>query len=235
MRGPAIFSGVGVAVLALMAGSLAAHDPITTKVGWDREIGPLIEARCVSCHAPDGPAPMSLATYDDARPWARAIREEVLARRMPKWPVVRGYGDFRNDPSLSPFEIALITAWVDGGAPRRILTPVPVTRPAMVLRPALPPPATGRTATLACDADVLPQGTLVGLHPELPDGAGIEVSVRLADAREEPLIWLRDFSPGFATTYWLRRPLQVTAGSTVHISGAPGGAACRVQFIYGQP
>jgi mono/diheme cytochrome c family protein len=235
VRGPAIFGGVGVAVLALMAGSLAAHDPITTKVGWNREIGPLIEARCVSCHAPDGPAPMSLATYDEARPWARAIREEVLARRMPKWPVVRGYGDFRNDPSLSPFEIALITAWVDGGAPRKVLTSVPVTRPGMVLPLALPSPATGRTADLACHAGDLPPGTLVGLRPELADGGGVEVIVRLADGREEPLIWLRDFAPGFATTYWLRRPLEVTAGSRVHISGAPGGAACRLRFIYGQP
>ena len=224
-----------MAGLALMAGSLAAHDPITTKVSWDREIGPLLQARCVSCHAPDGPAPMSLATYDEARPWARAIREEVLARRMPKWPVVRGYGDFRNDPSLSPFEIALITAWVDGGAPRKILSAVPATRPAPILPPALPPPTASRTATTACEAATLPQGTLVGLHPELPEGGSIEVVARLADGREEPLIWLRDFSPAFSTTYWLRRPLEVKAGSSVHISGPPGGTGCRMRFIYGQP
>ena len=235
MRRPAIFGGVGVVALALMAGSLAAHDPITTKVSWDREIGPLLQARCVSCHAPDGTAPMSLATYEDARPWARAIREEVLARRMPKWPVVRGYGDFRNDPSLSPFEIALITAWADGGAPRKVVTPVPAARPAPVLPPVLPPPATSRTATLACDAATLPPGTLVGLRPELPAGGSIEVIARLADGREEPLIWLRDFSPAFATTYWLRRPLEVMAGSSVDISAAKGQSACRVRFIYGQP
>ena len=53
-----------------------------------------------------------------ARPWARAIKEEVLTRRMPKWQAARGYGDFSNDPSLSPFEIALMVAWADGGAPR---------------------------------------------------------------------------------------------------------------------
>ncbi len=67
---------------------------------------------------PDGRGPMSLATYEEARPWARAIKEEVMTRRMPKWHAVRGYGDFSNDPSLSPFEIALIAAWADGGAPR---------------------------------------------------------------------------------------------------------------------
>ncbi len=61
---------------------------------------------------------MSLASYEAARPWARAIKEEVLTRRMPKWQAARGYGDFSNDPSLSPFQIALVVAWADGGAPR---------------------------------------------------------------------------------------------------------------------
>ena len=61
---------------------------------------------------------MSLATYEEARPWARAIKEEVLTRRMPIWHAVRGYGDFSNDPSLSAFDIALVSAWVDGGAPK---------------------------------------------------------------------------------------------------------------------
>ena len=63
---------------------------------------------------------MSLATYEDARPWARAIKEEVMTRRMPKWQAVRGYGDFSNDPSLSAFDIALVVAWADGGAPKGI-------------------------------------------------------------------------------------------------------------------
>ena len=93
--------------LLLISGSLAAHDRITTKVTWDRENAPIVRARCVTCHSPGGRAPMPLTTYEEARPWAKAIKEEVLARRMPKWHVVRGYGDFKNDPSLSAFEIAL--------------------------------------------------------------------------------------------------------------------------------
>src|SRR5688572_28820059 len=97
--------------------SALAHDRITTKITWERAIAPIVEARCVSCHSPGGKAPMPLTTYEEARPWAKAIKEEVLARRMPKWPMVRGYGDFRNDRSLSSFEIALMAAWADGGAP----------------------------------------------------------------------------------------------------------------------
>jgi hypothetical protein len=57
-------------------------------------------------------------TYDDARPWAKAIRDEVLARRMPPWGAVKGVGEFRGDPSLSQIEIDMIVNWVEGGAPK---------------------------------------------------------------------------------------------------------------------
>src|SRR5918999_1436471 len=110
---PATLAGV-----ALLGSGTRAHDPITTKVTWSGEIARIVEARCVGCHAPDGRAPMALTTWEEARPWAKAIKEEVLTRRMPKWHAARGYGDFSNDPSLSPFEIALIAAWADGGAPK---------------------------------------------------------------------------------------------------------------------
>jgi len=61
---------------------------------------------------------MPLTTYEQARPWLKAIKAEVVARRMPKWQAARGMGEFDNDRSLSPFEIELIAAWVDGGAPK---------------------------------------------------------------------------------------------------------------------
>ena len=61
-----------------------------------------MHARCIRCHSPDGKGPMSLVTYEDARPYASAMREEVLARRMPKWHAARGYGQFANDPRSRP-------------------------------------------------------------------------------------------------------------------------------------
>jgi hypothetical protein len=61
---------------------------------------------------------MSLATYEDARPWAKAIKEEILEKRMPPWRPVKGYGEFRNAPSLTQREVDLIVNWVEGGAPR---------------------------------------------------------------------------------------------------------------------
>jgi hypothetical protein len=78
----------------------------------------ILAARCVTCHAPGGSAPMPLTTYDETRPWARAIKEQVLARRMPRWHAARGFGAFSNDPTLTPFEIALLVSWIDGGLPR---------------------------------------------------------------------------------------------------------------------
>ncbi len=60
---------------------------------------------------------MSLTTYDEVRPWARAIKEQVLARRMPMWHAARGFGAFKNDPTLTPIEIAMLVGWIDGGLP----------------------------------------------------------------------------------------------------------------------
>lgn len=94
-----------------------AHDPITTKITFAREIRAILAARCAVCHAPGGSAPMALTTYEEVRPWARAIKDQVLTRRMPAWHAARGFGAFKNDPTLTPIEIAMIVSWVDGGLP----------------------------------------------------------------------------------------------------------------------
>lgn len=227
-----------LAVAGIVAGtataSLVAHDPITTRVSWEREIAPIVRARCVSCHSPGGPAPMSLATYKEVRPWARAIREEVLARRMPKWPVVRGYGDFTNDPSLSPFEVALITAWVDGGAPESVVRPGAVSRPTPPpAPPAAPsPPERVTEQIVACGHVAAPKGTLVGLEPLLEEGASIEVILAHAGGLEEPLLWLRGYDPAFPQRYWLRRPVEIRARTRLDVSSS-GPGTCRLRLLFG--
>ena len=60
---------------------------------------------------------MPLTTYEEVRPWARAIKDQVLARREPRWHAARGFGAFKNDPTLTPIELAMLVAWVDGGLP----------------------------------------------------------------------------------------------------------------------
>jgi len=96
----------------------AGPDTITTPITFDREIRAILRARCASCHAPGAPAPMPFTTYEDVRPWARGIKDQILARRMPIWHAAHGYGSFANDPSLTPAEMAAIVSWVDGGQPK---------------------------------------------------------------------------------------------------------------------
>ena len=212
-------------VFAAALTPLFAHDRISTKVTWEREIAPIVEARCVSCHRDGGRAPMSLATYEQARPWAKAIKEEVLTRRMPKWHVVRGYGDFVNDPSLSPFEIALLASWADGGAPKTL----PTARPAApVARKEMPPSVKTRDITVACVSRALPAGRLAGLTPALPAGGSLRVTLARPNGNEEPLIWLKNFDPAFAETYWLRSPVDVARGTRMLIESS----ACSVVLKY---
>ena len=110
---------LGFGIWDLGLGISLAHDRISTKVTWNREIGPLLERRCVSCHTDEGFA-FPLTTYDAARPWAVAIKEMTLSGDMPPWGAAPGIGHFANDRSLTRHELELIAAWVDGGAPREI-------------------------------------------------------------------------------------------------------------------
>lgn len=95
----------------------SAHEPITTRVRFNQEVVRILQRSCLGCHHTGGIA-MSLAIYDEARPWAKAIKEELLEKRMPPWHAVRGYGEFRNAPAITQREIDLIVNWVEGGAPK---------------------------------------------------------------------------------------------------------------------
>ena len=214
--------GIGCGILGMLA-VVHAHDPLT-RITWNADISRIVQARCAGCHAPDGRGPMSLVTYEDARPWARAIKEEVLTRRMPKWHAVRGYGDFRNDPSLSPFEIALIVAWVDGGAPRgAAVASAAAAKPESDANTIAVPAAT--TLTVPCGEQPMPDGTLIGVQPETAEKGSVGMAVRLPDGRREIVGWIRDFDPDFAPTYWLRTPLALPPGS---VFATEPGDGCRV-------
>ena len=97
-----------------------SHVPITTKIVFNREIAQIFQKKCFQCHT-DGNAAMALTTYKEARPWAVAIKEEILDREMPPWSAAGGYGHFSNDMSLTAREISLILSWADGGAPSGVL------------------------------------------------------------------------------------------------------------------
>lgn len=96
--------------------SVSAHVTISTKITWSKEISRIVYQRCLSCHRDEGKA-FSLETYEEARPWAKAIQEEVLMRRMPPWGAVKGFGSFAHDAGLTQEEVNLIAEWAEGGAP----------------------------------------------------------------------------------------------------------------------
>src|ERR1051325_6403616 len=105
MLRPAIFAAIFAAGMPAWG-----HDPITTKVTWSREVSRIVYARCLACHP-------AFEHYEQARPWAKAIEEEVLNRRMPPWNAVKGFGRFQNDQGLTQQELTVISDWVEGGAP----------------------------------------------------------------------------------------------------------------------
>src|SRR5262245_23459853 len=113
-----IATSVAIAVAMLVtSGSVFDAHTRTTQVTWTADVESIVAARCVRCHQAGGFGPMSLASYGDARTWARSIRDEVLSGRMPPWPAAPGYGDFKDEARLSAIEIELLARWADGGAP----------------------------------------------------------------------------------------------------------------------
>ena len=89
----------------------------TGSVTFSKDVAPILQKNCQGCHRPGEAAPMSLRTYQEARPWARAMKQAVLAKKMPPWFADAQYGHFRNDRSLPQKDIDTLVSWVDAGAP----------------------------------------------------------------------------------------------------------------------
>ena len=106
------------AFLLLPAVAVAAEAGAAT-VTFTRDIAPIFQEKCQECHRKGTAAPMSLVTYEEARPWARSIRQRVITRNMPPWHIDKTVGiqEFQNDRSLSDAQIARIVRWVDAGSP----------------------------------------------------------------------------------------------------------------------
>src|SRR6202521_4923316 len=95
-----------------------AHKPVTSKYDYNRDVFPLLRDHCARCHVKDGPAPMSLMTYNDAVPWAESIRDELTAGRMPPWPVDPTSPPLKGGHPISSREIDRIVVWASGGTPQ---------------------------------------------------------------------------------------------------------------------
>jgi hypothetical protein len=100
-------------LLTFSAGAAMKPAPVT----FYKDVLPILQKNCQECHRAGEAAPMALLTYEEVRPWAKAIKVSVLAKKMPPWFADPAYGTFHNERTLRPDEIAKIVAWVDKGAP----------------------------------------------------------------------------------------------------------------------
>ncbi len=113
---PWVMSGV----LLLGAAPAFAQSGAPAGVTFSKDIAPIFQAKCQACHQPNSIAPMSLITYQEARPWARSIKDRVARRQMPPWHIDPSVGvtKFKNDMSLSEKQIDTVVKWVEAGAPQ---------------------------------------------------------------------------------------------------------------------
>lgn len=110
---------LSITVFLSLAGHSIAAEPGSNAPTFAKDITPIFQEKCQDCHRKGSMAPMSLVTYEETRPWAKAIRQRVASRSMPPWHLDKTVGiqQFRNDISLSDAQISTIVRWVDAGAP----------------------------------------------------------------------------------------------------------------------
>jgi hypothetical protein len=216
---------VKYSVVSLLVGAgilLSAHDVFSTKITWSREISRLVDKRCVSCHR-EGGSSFALTTFEEARPWAKAIKEEVLERRMPPFAAVKGFGDIRDDQALTQDEIHLISDWVEGGSPEG--DPALLAKKMQVQHSARPPMISGVEliveGRITLDHDV----SVTGIRPKsLTQDSSVKVIATRPDGLIEPLIWLYDYKPQFDRSYYFRKPLKLPAGTKIETYPSTAGS-----------
>jgi hypothetical protein len=205
-----------LAGLMAVATIAQAHD-ISTQVTWSREISRLLDRHCTSCHR-DGGSAFSLAAYAPAQAHAQEILKDVLDRRMPPFGAVKGFGELRDDHSLTQEQIALVVNWVQGGAPEGDPSLAPKTPP----RAPAPKPDPKSGAEWIAGAKPLDAAeTFIGIRAQSLPGDSIRVIAALPDGTDQPLVWFYHYDPKFARTYFFRKPLRLPAGTKI-ITSVPG-------------
>ena len=179
------------AFLSLAGHAIAAELP--KPATFAKEVAPILQAKCESCHRKGTSAPMSLVTYAETRPWAKAIRDAVRTRKMPPWFADPCCGHFSNDRSLTPAEIATLSEWAETGAAK-----------AMDRRPAYEPPPFFETAATPPPQQILSRSTVSAVESAFNSLANTVLSNNartLEDLVKEmlrPMLksWLDDNLPG---------------------------------------
>jgi mono/diheme cytochrome c family protein len=205
---------VACCFLIALAVSVGAHN-FGNPPTWNREVSRLVYDRCASCHREGGTA-FSLTTYQDAQPRAVAIKESVLARRMPPWGAVKGFGDFKNEEGLTQEQIELITDWVENGTPKGNNPNVRPNPPNFGNGAAPQEITSSRFIPLRGRLTLDHALVLEGLFPQkVPDNTSMQIVAELPDGRVEPLLWLYEYQDRYRHPFVFRRPLNLPAGTII--------------------
>jgi hypothetical protein len=207
---------------------------------FTRDVAPILQQRCQGCHRPGEAAPFSLLTYEQARPWAKAIKEAVIERKMPPWFADPHYGKFSNDRSLAQSEIDTLVAWVDAGAHQGDLKDMPAPRE-FTDGWAIPKPDV--VIELPTPYEIPATGTIEYQHILIPAPFKTDKWVQFAEARpgdrtrvhhiiafirEPGSHWLKDAKPGIPFV-----PAKAKADANTDTSELPSDFL--VGYAPGQP
>jgi hypothetical protein len=209
MRAAPIFIAVSAAVLLVSPNG--AHDVITTRLTYTRDISRIFQNRCLRCHGNGASIP--LTSYSQVRPWAVDIKEQVLNRQMPPWGAVKGFGDLAPDEGLTEEELMIVAAWVIGGAPEGN----PALLPPLRASENAPPLAALKDGPRVVHSMRLDQSlVLAAIRPE-PDQAltSARIIARLPGGQTLPLIWLFHYDSKWRQVFRFREPLALPAGSLI--------------------
>lgn len=186
--------------------AMAANSP--SAATFNKDVLPIMQKRCQACHRPGEAAPMSFLSYRETRPWAKAIREAVLTKKMPPWFADPHYGKFLNDRSLTQREIDTLVAWANTGAlegdPKDTPAPIEFAEGWQIGKP-------DRVIEMPVDFAVPASGTIEYQYIVTPTGFTEDKWVQSAEARpgaravthhmiafvrEPGSKWLREAQPG---------------------------------------
>ncbi len=212
-------------LLTLSATPAVAQDASSgtaAPVTFAKDVAPILYEHCTTCHRPGEIAPMSLITYEDARPWARAIKDNVVKGTMPPWHADPAHGTWSNDRRLSAAEKELIVRWVDAGAPSGDLKAMP-PKPAFTEGWVIGAP--DAVVRMTAPYDIPATGEIPYQYFEVPDqlcgrqvGAGLRDSARRSERRSSRAGLRAAPTAGRASR--TRVPASESAGAVVADHGA---------------